>query len=43
VAGGQLVRLDERYAERLQVGFFAFARADGVVQDGNAAKFLVQP
>jgi HK97 family phage major capsid protein len=43
VAGGQLVRLDERYADYLQVGFFGFGRADGVVQDAGAAKFLVQP
>lgn len=43
VSGGQLVRLDERYADYLQVGFFAFGRADGVVQDSGAAKFLVQP
>jgi HK97 family phage major capsid protein len=43
VAGGQLVRLDERYADYLQVGFFAFGRADGVVQDAGAAKYLLQP
>lgn len=43
VAGGQLVRLDERYADRLQVGFFGFGRADGVVQNASAAKVLVQP
>jgi HK97 family phage major capsid protein len=31
-----LVRLDERYAEFGQVGFMAWARADGAVQDPNA-------
>lgn len=42
VAGGQLVRLDERYADYLQVGFFGFGRIDGLVQDASAAKLLVQ-
>jgi HK97 family phage major capsid protein len=43
VSGGQLVRLDERYADFLQVGFFGFSRADGLVQDTAAIKLLVQP
>lgn len=38
VRGVQMVRLDERYADYLQVGFFAFARADGLVRDANAYK-----
>lgn len=42
VAGGQLVRLDERYADYLQVGFFGFGRIDGLVQDASAVKLLVQ-
>lgn len=36
----QMVRLDERYADNLQVGFFGFARADGIVRDGNAFKLF---
>ena len=32
------VRLTERYADFLQVGFFAFARADGTMQNGNAVR-----
>lgn len=32
------VRLAERYADYLQVGFFAFARADGTLQNGNAVR-----
>lgn len=42
VNGGQLMRLTERYADYLQVGFFAFGRADGLVQDASAVKLLVQ-
>jgi HK97 family phage major capsid protein len=42
VNGGQMARLAERYADYLQVGFFGFARADGVVQDSSAVKLLVQ-
>ena len=38
----QLVRLDERYADYLQVGFFAFDRADGTKDDTAAYKALVQ-
>lgn len=42
VAGGQLMRLAERYAEYLQVGFIAYERADSLVQDASAVKLLVQ-
>lgn len=42
VAGGQLMRLDERYAEAFQVGFLGFLRTDSVVQDASAVKLLVQ-
>ncbi len=34
----QTVRLSERYAEFLQVGFFGFARADGTMQNTNAVR-----
>lgn len=43
VSGGTLLRLTERYADFLQVGFFGFGRHDGVVQDSAAVKYLVQP
>jgi HK97 family phage major capsid protein len=33
VNGGQLMRFDERYAEFLQVGFLAFLRMDGKLDD----------
>lgn len=36
----QMIRLDERYADFLQVGFFGFARADGMVRDANAYKLF---
>lgn len=39
VRGFQLLRLDERYADFLQVGFLGFARADGIVR--NAAAYRV--
>lgn len=38
----QLVRLDERYADNLQVGFFGFARTDGIVRDANAYRLFAQ-
>jgi HK97 family phage major capsid protein len=38
----ELIRLDERFAEFGQVGFIAFDRADGLVQDANAYKALAQ-
>lgn len=34
------LRLTERYADYLQVGFLAFQRADGTVQDSNAWKIF---
>lgn len=42
VNGGTLMRLEERYADFLQVGFFAFGRMDALVQDSSAVKLLVQ-
>jgi HK97 family phage major capsid protein len=42
VNGAQMLRLAERYADFLQVGFLGFERADGIVQDASAAKVLVQ-
>lgn len=42
VTGGHLMRLEERYADYLQVGFFAFGRMDAIVQDSSAVKLLVQ-
>jgi HK97 family phage major capsid protein/HK97 family phage prohead protease len=41
VQGIQSLRLNERYADALQVGFLAFARYDGTVDDLNAAKLYV--
>lgn len=41
VRSAQMLRLAERYADFLQVGFLAFQRADGVVQDASAVKVLV--
>jgi HK97 family phage major capsid protein len=38
----ELIRLDERYADYGQVGFIAFDRADGTVQDNGAYKALTQ-
>jgi HK97 family phage major capsid protein len=35
VSGMQMLRLEERYAEYLQVGFLLFARADGVLVDAG--------
>lgn len=40
VLGIQVTRLDERYADALQVGFFAFARADGKPDNTAAFKAL---
>ena len=36
VAGGQLMRLEERYADYLQVGFFGFMRLDAKPDDPSA-------
>ena len=38
VSGAQVLRLGERYADYLQVGFFGFSRWDGVIQDAAAVK-----
>ena len=42
VTGAQMMRLTERYADALQVGFIAFERVDSLVQDASAVKLLVQ-
>jgi HK97 family phage major capsid protein len=42
VTGAQTLRLTERWADYLQVGFLGFARFDALVQDNNAAAVLVQ-
>ena len=39
----KMARLDERYADFLQVGFFAFERADGTLQNASAWKVLTGP
>lgn len=38
VLGVQMLRLEERYADFLQVGFLSFMRTDGTVQDATAVK-----
>lgn len=38
VTGLSTLRLTERYADYLQVGFLAFQRADGTMQDANAVR-----
>lgn len=38
VNGGQLMRLSERYADFLQVGFLAFLRLDGKLDDTSAIR-----
>lgn len=41
VAGSaSLLRLTERYADYLQVGFLAFERWDGTLQDAGAFKVM---
>lgn len=42
VTGGSLKRLVERYADYLQVGFIGWDRADSLVQDSGAIKYLTQ-
>ncbi len=42
VTGVQLMRLNERYADFLQVGFLGFERSDGTVQDPYAYTVLKQ-
>jgi len=40
-AGGvQMVRLDERFADNLEVGFVAYKRADSIVLNSNAVKTM---
>ncbi|MDX3343704.1 phage major capsid protein [Streptomyces sp. ME02-6979.5a] len=43
VSGGQLMRLDERYADYLQVGFFGFMRLDAKPDDASAFKVYAHP
>jgi HK97 family phage major capsid protein len=43
VSGFQLLRLQERYAEYLQVGFLGFQRSDGTVQDAAAVRAYQHP
>lgn len=38
VQGTQVLRMNERFADSLQVGFLSFARYDGTVDDASAAK-----
>ena len=42
-AGGTLLRLVERYADYLQVGFISFARFDARVDDAAAIKLYAHP
>jgi HK97 family phage major capsid protein len=41
VSGVQVKRFDERFADKLQVGFLSYSRYDGTVDDANAAKVYV--
>lgn len=41
VRGGQLIRLEERYADYLQTGFFGFARLDAKIDDAAAVRLYV--
>jgi HK97 family phage major capsid protein len=43
VQGFQLLRLVERYAEYLQVGFLGFQRSDGTLQNGAAVRAYQHP
>jgi len=40
VRGFQLLRMDERYADYLQVGFLGFSRSDGLVRNAAAYRVL---
>lgn len=40
VRQNELVRLNERYADFLQVGFFAFGRTDGTLQNSAAVRVM---
>lgn len=42
-AGGiQMLRLNERFADELEVGFVSWKRSDSIVLDNRAVKYLVQ-
>lgn len=43
VEGGTLLRLTERYAERLQIGFIYYGRHDGLLTDTKALAALQHP
>ncbi|MFJ6561864.1 phage major capsid protein [Streptomyces sp. NPDC091412] len=43
VAGGQMMRLEERYADYLQVGFLGFLRLDAKPDDGAAFRVYAHP
>ncbi|MFJ2568174.1 phage major capsid protein [Streptomyces sp. NPDC087568] len=43
VAGGQMMRLEERYADYLQVGFLGFLRLDGKPDDTAAFRVYKHP
>ncbi|MCW5252219.1 phage major capsid protein [Streptomyces sp. SHP 1-2] len=43
IAGGQMMRLEERYADYLQVGFLGFLRFDGTTDDGAAFRVYKHP
>lgn len=42
VGGFQMIRLNERYAELLAVGFMGFVRLDGRLLNSAAVKYLIQ-
>lgn len=43
VSGGQMMRLDERYADYLQVGFLGFLRLDAKPDDASAFRVYAHP
>ncbi|MFJ6566431.1 phage major capsid protein [Streptomyces sp. NPDC091292] len=43
VAGGQMMRLEERYADYLQVGFLGFLRLDAKPDDSSAFRVYAHP
>lgn len=42
VGGVQMLRLNERYMDELEVGFVSYARKDGTILDARAVKHMVQ-
>jgi HK97 family phage major capsid protein len=40
VRGFQLLRMDERWADFLQVGFLGFARSDGLVRNAGSYRAI---